>query len=64
MKIKINRKKCISCGVCAAMMPEVFELDDEMKSVIKNFKAAQIAPKNKLKEVVGACPVGAIDILI
>ena len=64
MKIKINRKKCISCGVCAAMMPEVFELDGEMKSVVKNLKAAQIAPKNKLKEIAEACPVGAIDVLI
>ncbi|MBT4516409.1 ferredoxin [bacterium] len=27
-KLYIDRDKCISCGTCVSLMPEVFEIDD------------------------------------
>ena len=29
MKVKVNRDACIGCGACAAICPDVFEIDDE-----------------------------------
>jgi len=29
MKVEIDRSGCISCGVCEAICPKVFRLDDE-----------------------------------
>jgi len=34
MKIKIDKQKCLGCGVCINLCPEVFELKDG-KSKIK-----------------------------
>ncbi len=63
VRIKIDREKCISCGTCVAMMPEVFELDDEMKSRVKNSDATLKTSKEKLQEAAEACPVGAIEVI-
>ncbi len=60
--IKIDSEKCISCGTCVAMMPEVFELDDEMKSKVKNPDIENKISKTKLEEVAASCPVEAIEI--
>ena len=29
MKVKVNEDACIGCGACAAIAPEVFEINDE-----------------------------------
>lgn len=34
MKADVNREECISCGLCNAISPEVFEMDDEGISVV------------------------------
>lgn len=34
MKANVDRDKCISCGICATLCPEVFKLDDESISVV------------------------------
>lgn len=54
--VKIDKSKCIGCGACAAICPEMFELGPDGKSQIKNPKA-----KCNVKEVAEACPVGAIS---
>jgi len=35
MKAYVDRDKCISCGLCETLCPDVFELDDESISVVK-----------------------------
>jgi len=50
---KIDNKKCIGCGACAAICSEGFEMKDG-KAKIKNSKAKCI------KEAISICPVGAI----
>ncbi|MCD6476908.1 MAG: ferredoxin [Candidatus Aenigmarchaeota archaeon] len=50
--MKVDQEKCIGCGACASLCPEVFE--------IKEGKAHVISDK-ECKEAIDACPVGAIS---
>lgn len=59
MKIKIDREKCIGCGTCPALCPEVFELDNEFKAFVK--EGADLE-KPCVQDAKSACPVEAIAI--
>lgn len=57
MKIKIDKKKCIGCGACAAVCPKVFE--------IKNGKARVKKSKTNekcIREAIENCPTRAISV--
>jgi len=60
MKIKINTEKCIGCGMCQSICPEVFELNEKGKSEVKEGVENK---KNEecIKEAIDACPVKAIE---
>lgn len=58
-QITINEEKCIGCGTCAALVPKVFELNDEMKAEVKDSKGDT---QEKIESAVSACPVQAIDV--
>jgi len=58
MKIKIDKQKCLGCGVCINLCPEVFELKDG-KSEIKE-KVDLEKNKDCIKEAIDSCPVTAI----
>ena len=34
MKVNVNKDACIGCGACAAICPDVFEMDDEGLSTV------------------------------
>ena len=59
MKVKVDKEKCLGCGVCVAIAPKSFKLNDEGKS-------EPIEPPGDDKEIVEnaveSCPVGAISI--
>jgi ferredoxin len=57
MAIKIDKEKCIGCGLCVSLCGEVFELDT------KEFKAKVKAQKSLpcVKEAIDSCPVQAIS---
>ena len=59
MKVKVDKEKCLGCGVCVAIAPKSFKLNDEGKS-------EPIEPSGDDKEIienaVESCPVGAISI--
>lgn len=57
---KVNKEKCIGCGFCTSVCPDVFELGEDGKSRVK--KGADLE-KNKdcVKEAKDGCPVGAIE---
>ena len=57
---KINKKKCIGCGMCASLCPDVFELEEDGKSSIKK-EADLNAHEECIKEAIESCPVGAIE---
>jgi ferredoxin len=56
--VKVNKEKCIGCGYCASVCPEVFELGEDGKSQVK--KGADLQ-KECIKEAKEGCPVGAIE---
>ncbi len=53
-KVTVDKNKCIGCGVCESLCPEVFQL--------KNGKSSVINPEGKcnLQEAIDSCPVQAI----
>ena len=60
MKVKVNRDACIGCGACAAICPDVFEIDDEGLSKVVN---SDVKDENidDVKDAIDSCPTGAIE---
>lgn len=65
MKVSIDQTKCIACGSCVAICPEVFEMkEDGTVDVKAEWKDVEI-PANlaeKVREAHDACPATAIVI--
>ncbi|HHT45235.1 MAG TPA: ferredoxin [Fastidiosipila sp.] len=61
MKAIVDRDTCISCGLCASICPNVFEMDDEQ---IATVIVDTIAPEDEAsaQEAADQCPVAAITI--
>lgn len=55
----VDKNKCIGCGLCVSLCPEVFELGEDGKSQVKNSQGTC-----DFEEVVQSCPVGAIELMI
>jgi len=58
-KVTVDKKLCIGCGLCASMLPEVFEIEDDGKSSVKNESGASI---ERIREVANMCPARAIKV--
>lgn len=60
VKITIDQEKCIGCGTCAAMCPDVFKIDDTTA------RATVIKPEGSetcnARKTAKTCPVEAIKI--
>ena len=56
-KIEVDRDACISVASCVDIAPEVFELDDEGKAIIKDPKGN---PDDVILESAQSCPVNAV----
>jgi len=56
-KVKIDKKKCIGCGSCAAVCPEVYEMKGD-KAVALTSKTDKLCAK----EGADICPEQAIII--
>ena len=62
MKVKINTEKCVACGQCVIVAPDIFELKDiegEMKAHVKK----DIDLEGNKEAVLSAeeeCPASAI----
>ncbi|MFA7653638.1 MAG: ferredoxin [Candidatus Magasanikbacteria bacterium] len=59
MAIKIDKEKCISCGVCAALCGNVFKLDEDNKAQVYNESGDTV---ENVKSATDACPVAAITL--
>jgi len=58
--VKVDKEKCIGCGLCSNLCPEVFELGEDSKVRVKE-KADLEKNKECIKEAKESCPVGAIE---
>jgi len=58
--VKVNKDKCIGCGYCTSVCPDVFELGEDGKSQVK--ENADLKKNEKcIKEAKEGCPAGAIE---
>ena len=58
-QITIDNEKCIGCGTCAAMAPNVFEMNDEMKAEVANPEGDTA---ENIEMATKSCPVQAIEV--
>lgn len=56
-KIIVDRDLCIGAGSCAALAPDVFELDGENKAIVKTPKGTD---DETIRLAAKSCPVFAI----
>ncbi len=65
MKVRINKDKCVMCGSCVAIAPEVFEMKDDgsvdVKAECQNVDIQDAILVEKIKQAEVACPVMAIE---
>ena len=59
MKLKVNQDVCIGCGACAAICPEVFDIDDTGLAVAIVNEIDEKMTEDALDAKEG-CPTGAI----
>jgi len=58
--MKVNKEKCIGCGFCISVCPDIFELAEDGKSRVK--EEADLEKNEKcIKESKEGCPVSAIE---
>ncbi len=56
VKIEVDKEKCIGCGLCPTVCPEVFALGKDGKAYVKQQKDIPC-----VKEALESCPVQAIS---
>ena len=72
MRIRVDRDLCIGAASCVALLPEVFELDEEGKAVMKRIVGDKTsewvdykelsAEAQMILEAARSCPTSAIII--
>lgn len=58
--IKIDRSKCISCGTCAALAPNTFEMGEDLIAKVKD--SGPYDDEATIKQAEGSCSGRAIMI--
>ena len=62
MNITIHTDKCLSCGMCTSIAPELFSLETGVVSLKKDPSTYTEEDKKLAKEAAMSCPNGAITI--
>lgn len=56
-KVEVDKNKCIGCGACTAIAPDVFEFDDDGLA-----KAVSNTVNDDVKTAAEGCPTEAITV--
>lgn len=56
-EVHVDRELCIGAASCVAVAPEVFELDDENKAIVKDKNGVD---EQTLLDAAKSCPTNAI----
>jgi len=62
MKVTIDESVCTGCAVCSDLAPDIFELTDDMVSIVK--KPGEDVPADLIEavqEAIDSCPVTCIE---
>lgn len=59
-KVSVN-DKCIGCGLCTSICPEVFEINENGKSQVKEGVNVE-EYSERILEAKDSCPVSAIEV--
>lgn len=57
-KVVVNKDLCIGSASCVAIAPDVFDLDEDGKAVVK--EGASLADVQAVLDAAKSCPVDAI----
>lgn len=60
MKVKVNKEACIGCGACIAICEDVFEMNEEGISTVKQEEVPSDL-EDQVKDAIESCPTGAIE---
>ena len=60
--VRVIKEKCIACGACVAIAPEIFQFGSDGKSEPKLNEITDPELIQKAKEAKESCPTGAIEI--
>lgn len=65
-KINLDHKKCIICGLCVILCPDVFQWNDKSGTIkiIKNITKSETIIPSCVEGAINACPVKAISIFL
>lgn len=62
MSLKVDQDKCISCGACVNICPEIFQLNDNGKAEVVEQSDEKINKfEDEIDETIDNCPVEAIS---
>ena len=59
MKVEVNKDICIGCGACQAIVPEIFEIEDDGLAVAKDAEINDDI-KEDVVDAIEGCPTSAI----
>ena len=69
IKIVHEKEKCIGCGLCASICPEIFEISEDGRAHLKNSKKNEGGVELEIKEsipcineAIDACPLKIIKL--
>jgi len=63
MNVRLHSDKCIVCGMCASIAPDLFSIDTGVVTLKKDPKTYTEEDWKKAKEAAAACPVEVIEIV-
>lgn len=57
-QVSVDRERCLGSGICAALVPELFEMSEERSRV----RRGETAPDETVLDAAESCPALAISV--